>query len=104
MSHRNSLVTQSSYVGKGFLETTHWENNRHHVGWKKWTDTRETVRLFKDLYSVIKPLQRDNLTCFKDKALFDVLIEEYPNAKERLSATAEIDLNSEFETLRVKIQ
>ena len=56
------------------------------------------------LWSMTKALQRENITCYQVRVLFDSIIEEFPSTAQRLSPTSEIVLNPTFERAVVKIQ
>ena len=60
-------------------------------------DKDSLVNQLKDLDSVTKSLQRDYATLTDVRVLFDTVIEEYPETKERLKQNADIVFDAVFE-------
>ena len=62
------------------------------------------VLRLKDLESVCKQLQREHTSVSDTRALFDAVIDKYPETNVRLNADAKIVADASFESALVKIQ
>ncbi len=57
-----------------------------------------------DLDSVTKALQREDITLHETRVLFNSIIEEYPETRDRLAPDSSLVLNPDFENAIVRIQ